>query len=182
MAMFGFVYAWYLAVVLQVEIWLDYRRDFVRWAKESRGLKRAFYYALTLGATDVSPQALRFGRPRRTVHHAGRDPVGVPAPRIRRLHLRVDQGEPVWSSVLIPIVFLFSAMVSGIALVLVLYVFSSLVRSKPIDMVCLDKLASFLLYALIVDFSLEMLDFIHRLYEAEESIHILGSWSRAACS
>ena len=38
----------------------------------------------------------------------------------------------------------------------------------------MDKLASFLLYALIVDLSLETLDFIHRLYESEESIHILS--------
>ena len=29
MAMFGFVYAWYLMVVLLLEIWFDYRRDFV---------------------------------------------------------------------------------------------------------------------------------------------------------
>jgi hypothetical protein len=41
-------------------------------------------------------------------------------------------------------------------------------------MLCTDKLASFLFYAMIVDFSLEMLDFIHRLYEAEESITILS--------
>ncbi len=59
-------------------------------------------------------------------------------------------------------------------MVLLLYMLSSLIRRKEIDMACADKLASFLLYALIVDFSLEMLDFIHRLYEAEESIHILS--------
>ena len=29
MAMFGFVYLWYLMVVLVVEIWLDYRREIV---------------------------------------------------------------------------------------------------------------------------------------------------------
>jgi len=29
MAMFGFVYLWYLMAVLVVEIWLDYRRDIV---------------------------------------------------------------------------------------------------------------------------------------------------------
>ena len=40
-------------------------------------------------------------------------------------------------------------------------------------MSCLDKMASFLFYAVIVDFSLELLDFIHRLYESEESIKIL---------
>ncbi|MDH4046326.1 MAG: polysulfide reductase NrfD, partial [Gemmatimonadota bacterium] len=33
MAMFGFVYAWYLMVVLLIEIWFDYRRDIVLWAR-----------------------------------------------------------------------------------------------------------------------------------------------------
>ncbi|MBI4486229.1 MAG: polysulfide reductase NrfD, partial [Acidobacteria bacterium] len=84
------------------------------------------------------------------------------------------KANPWWSSVLIPIVFLFSAIVSGIAAVLVLYVLTSLVRARDVDMTCLDKLASFLLYALIIDFSLEVLDFIHRFYEAEESIAILS--------
>lgn len=73
-----------------------------------------------------------------------------------------------------PVVFLFSAIVSGIALVLVLYMFTALIRRKQIDMRCMDKLASFLFYAMVVDFSLEMLDFIHRLYESEESITILS--------
>ncbi len=174
MATFGFVYAWYLAVVLQLEIWFDYRREFVRWAQESRGLKKAFYYILTLGATDVSPRALQFD------DRAGRFITLIGIPSAFLLHGYVGfifgsvKANPWWSSVLIPIVFLFSAIVSGIALVLILYVFASLVRAKPIDMVCLDTLASFLLYAIILDFSLELLDFIHRLYEAEESIKILG--------
>jgi hypothetical protein len=64
--------------------------------------------------------------------------------------------------------------VSGIALVLVIYMVTTLMRWKSIDMACLDKLAQFLFYALVVDFSLEALDFIHRLYEAEESIDILS--------
>jgi len=76
--------------------------------------------------------------------------------------------------VLMPIVFLFSAIVSGIALVLLLYYFTTLVRRKTPEMSCLNKLASFLLYTLIVDLSLETLDFIHRLYESEESIKILS--------
>ena len=29
MAMFGFVYLWYLMAVLVIEIWLDYRKDIV---------------------------------------------------------------------------------------------------------------------------------------------------------
>jgi ABC-type phosphate transport system permease subunit len=47
-------------------------------------------------------------------------------------------------------------------------------RGQKIDMACLDTMASFLFYAVIVDFSLELLDFIHRLYQSEESIKILS--------
>jgi Ni/Fe-hydrogenase subunit HybB-like protein len=72
-----------------------------------------------------------------------------------------------------PIVFLFSAIVSGIALVLLLYYVTSMFRKKAPEMSCLDKLASFLFYALIIDLTLETLDFTHRLYESEESIKIL---------
>lgn len=69
-----------------------------------------------------------------------------------------------------PVVFLLSAIVSGPALVLVIYMVSALFRFKPVDMKCADKLAAFLFYAMVVDVSLQLLDFIHRLYESEESI------------
>ena len=47
-------------------------------------------------------------------------------------------------------------------------------RNETIDMRCLDTVTSYLFYAVIVDFSLEALDFIHRLYQSEESVKILG--------
>jgi Ni/Fe-hydrogenase subunit HybB-like protein len=174
MAMFGFVYAWYLMVVLVLEIWFDYRRDLVLWSRQERGVRKWLHWLLTLGATDISPKALHFDQ------SAGRLITIIGIPSAFLLHGYVGfifgsvKANPWWSSVLMPIVFLFSAIVSGIALVLVLYLVSTLLRWKPVDMVCLDKLATFLFYALVVDFSLEMLDFIHRLYEAEESIQILS--------
>jgi Ni/Fe-hydrogenase subunit HybB-like protein len=174
MAMFGFVYAWYLAVVLLLEIWFDYRKDLVLWSRQEKGFARLLHRILTLGVTDISPGALRFD------FRAGKFITMIGIPSAFLLHGYVGfifgsvKANPWWSSVLIPIVFLFSAMVSGIALVLVLFMLSSLVRGKEIDMPCADKLSSFLLYALIVDFSLELLDFIHRLYQAEESIKILS--------
>jgi formate-dependent nitrite reductase membrane component NrfD len=75
---------------------------------------------------------------------------------------------------MMPVVFLFSAIVSGIAIVMLLYMIIVPLRGGKIDMKCLDKVASFLFYAVIVDFSIEALDFIHRLYESEESIKILS--------
>ncbi len=174
MAMFGFVYAWYLMVVLLLEIWFDYRKDLVLWARQATGVRRWMYYTLTLGATDLSKRSLRFD------DRMGRWITIIGIPSAFLLHGYVGfifgsvKANPWWSSVLMPVVFLFSAIVSGIALVLIIYMFSSLLRWKPIDMKCADKLAAFLFYAMVVDFSLEMLDFIHRLYESEESIEILS--------
>ena len=174
MAMFGFVYAWYLMVVLLLEIWFDYRKDLVLWSRKETGLRHWIHRLLTLGSNDISPRSLRFDL------RAGRVITLIGIPSAFLLHGYVGfifgsvKANPWWSSVLMPIVFLFSAIVSGIALVLLLYLLSTLLRSKSVDMSCMDKLASFLFYALVVDFSLEMLDFIHRLYEAEESIQILS--------
>ena len=174
MAMFGFVYAWYLAVVLLLEVWFEYRKDMVEWARDSQGARRWLYRVLTLGATDLSAPALRFD------DAAGRWITVIGIPSAFLLHGYVGfifgsvKANPWWSSVLMPVVFLFSAIVSGIALVLIIYMVTSLFRGRPVDMPCLDKLASFLFYAMIVDVSLEMLDFLHRLYESEESITILS--------
>src|SRR5512138_844193 len=60
MAMFGFVYAWYLMVVLLLEIWFDYRKDLVLWSEQEKGWRRWVHRILTLGATDLSGPALRF--------------------------------------------------------------------------------------------------------------------------
>ena len=174
MAMFGFVYAWYLMVVLLLEIWFDYRKDLVLWAREETGWRKYVHLALTLGATDISDKAVAFD------HKVGKAITIIGIPSAFLLHGYVGfifgsiKANPWWSSVLIPVVFLFSAIVSGIALMLQIYMVTCLLRWKQISMVCLDKLAQFLFFALVVDFSLEMLDFIHRLYEAEESIEILS--------
>ncbi len=174
MAMFGFVYAWYLMAVLLLEIWFEYRHDMVVWARESRFPMNCVYWALSLFSRDISERAVAFDK--KAVRFI--TVIGIPSAFL--LHGYVGfifgsiKANPWWSSVLMPIVFLFSAIVSGIALVLLLYMFITPLRGKQIDMPCVDKIANFLFYAVIVDFSLEALDFIHRLYESEESIGILA--------
>ena len=83
------------------------------------------------------------------------------------------KANPWWSTPLMPIVFLFSAMVSGIAAVLLLYVVSMKVKKMAIDMRCLDTIAKYLFYTFVIDFTLEMLDLVHRTYEADESFRSL---------
>ena len=84
------------------------------------------------------------------------------------------KANPWWSTPLMPIVFLFSAIVSGIAAVLLIYVIYCLTRREsrstcPVS----TRWRKYLFYAFIVDFSLEMLDLIHRIYEADESFKSL---------
>ena len=173
MAMFGFVYLWYLMVVLVLEIWFDYRKELVLLARQSHGLTRLMYRAMTLWSDDISPEALelddKLGR--------GLTVIGIPSAFM--LHGYVGfifgsiKANPWWSTPLMPIVFLFSAIVSGIALVMLMYIVISKYRKTVISMLCLDTIARFLFYAFLVDFSLEMLDLIHRVYESDESFKAL---------
>jgi Ni/Fe-hydrogenase subunit HybB-like protein len=173
MAMFGFVYLWYLMVVLVVEIWLDYRKELVLAYRGSRGLKRVFYAAATLGSNNISPESLRID------DQVGRFVTILGIPSAFLLHGYVGfifgsiKANPWWSTPLMPIVFLFSAIVSGIAMVLLLYIVLSWFRRVAIDMLCVDTIAKYLFYAFLVDFTLEMLDLIHRIYEADESFRAL---------
>jgi len=173
MAMFGFVYLWYLMAVLVVEIWLDYRKEIVRLAQETQGPLRWVYRAMTLGSYDVSPEALALD------DKVGRIITVIGIPSAFLLHGYVGfifgsvKANPWWSTPLMPVVFLFSAVVSGIALVLLMYMVFSYTRGEPIDMKCLDTVAMYLFYAFVIDFALESLDLIHRIYEADESFRSL---------
>src|SRR5215469_6046188 len=156
MAMFGFVYLWYLLGVLLMEIWLDFRKDIVLKSQSSTGLLKYFYKVLTLGSINISPESLHID-----------DRVGwvitiLGIPSAFLLHGYVGfifgsvKANPWWSTPLMPVVFLFSAMVSGIAIVLLVYVISMKVRKTPIDMHCVDTVAKYLFYTFVIDFSLEM--------------------------
>ena len=174
MAMFGFVYAWYLMGVLLIEIWFEYRHDLILMGQQAGFPLNWVYRILSLFSRDVSEAALAFDRKAIGTITI----IGIPSAFL--LHGYVGfifgsvKANPWWSSVLMPIVFLMSAIVSGIAMVIFLYMVVAGVKKEPLDMRCLDTITSYLFYAVIVDFSLEALDFIHRLYESEESIKILA--------
>ncbi|MGA2749032.1 MAG: NrfD/PsrC family molybdoenzyme membrane anchor subunit [Verrucomicrobiota bacterium] len=175
MAMFGFVYAWYLMAVLLLELWFDYRRDFVAWSRTESGLRGLIYRAFTLGVTDVSEPALQLdARMGRII-----SVVGIPSAFL--LHGYVGfifgsiKANPWWGNVLMPVIFILSAVVSGMALCVFAYQFLCWARRITADMRCLDLMTTFLFYAVVLDASLEGLDWLHRLYSAEEGIEVLRS-------
>jgi len=174
MAMFGFVYLWYLMAVLVFEIWLDYRQEIVLLSQSTTGWRRLLYRLMTLGSNNISERSLAIDE--RVGWFVTL--VGIPSAFI--LHGYVGfifgsiKANPWWNSPLMPVVFIFSAMVSGIAAVMLLYMLTTKLRKVAIDMQCVDTIAMYLFYIFILDFSLEMLDLIHRVYEADESFRSLN--------
>ncbi len=173
MAMFGFVYAWYLMAVLLLELWLDYRADFVQWSRDNKGLKGWLYRLLTVGVMDTSPAALKLDHKMSLTISI----VGIPSAFL--LHGYVGfifgsiKANPWWGNVLMPVIFIFSAMVSGMAMCVALYMIITKLRKQKLDIACLDVMGRMLFYALVVDAAIEGLDWLHRLYSADESIHVL---------
>jgi predicted membrane protein len=173
MAIFGFIYLWYLMVVLLLEIWFDYRPSMVVWSNEKKGVMKWVYKILTLGVNDISPRTVKWDRKLGYIITV----IGIPSAFI--LHGYVGfifgsiKANPWWSTPLMPIIFLFSAMVSGIALVMLVYMIISHIRKKVIDLNVLDAIGKYLFFILIMDFTLEGLDQIHRIYVAEESFEII---------
>jgi Ni/Fe-hydrogenase subunit HybB-like protein len=159
--------------VLLLEIWLDYRRDIVLKSQTTTGIPRLIYRALTLGSSNLSSRSLSIDE--RLGYFI--TVIGIPSAFL--LHGYVGfifgsiKANPWWSSPLMPIVFIFSAMVSGIAAVMLLYMLSTRLRGCKIDIHCLDTIAQYLFYVFVIDFSLEMLDLLQRIYEADESFRSL---------
>ena len=178
MAIFGFVYAWYLMAVLLLELWFEYRQDFVKWSKTTSGFQGLIYRLLTLGVTDVSEKSVRLDMKMEWILSI----VGIPSAFL--LHGYVGfifgsiKANPWWGNVLMPIMFILSAIVSGIALCVFNYLVLTWIRRKTVDMRCLDAMAMFLFYALVVDAVIEGLDVLHRGYAAEEGFAVLQTMIR----
>jgi predicted membrane protein len=178
MAMFGFVYAWYLMAVLLLELWFDYRQDFVEWSQTTSGFRGIIYRAFTLGVTDESEEAVQLDM------RLGRilSIIGIPSAFL--LHGYVGfifgsvKANPWWGNVIMPIIFILSAIVSGIALCVFNYMVLTWIRRHPLDVRCLDVMGMFLFYALVVDAAVEALDWIHRIYSAEEGFQVITYMAR----
>jgi len=168
-AMFGFFAAFYM-VLLVLECWFVFRVDNVERARNSTGLKRSFYRAVTLWSDDDSPRARALDGKLLLILAI----VGIPAAHGLHGYIGFVYGSLKarlwWESDLMPIIFLFSAIVSGVALLMVLYVVASKLRRVPIDHACLKGMTyalwGFLMFTLI----LEGLEFANLVYKGKEGV------------
>jgi Ni/Fe-hydrogenase subunit HybB-like protein len=174
-AMFGFFAAFY-TILLILECWFVFRPDNVERARTSTGWKRTFYRAVTLWSDDVSPRA-RFIDSKWLMTLAI---VGIPSAHGLHGYIGFVYGSLKarhwWESDLMPIIFLFSAIVSGIALVMVLYVLTSKVRRTLIDHQCLKGLTMALWGFLMFTVVLEGLEFANIVYKGKEGVDMIMTY------
>jgi Ni/Fe-hydrogenase subunit HybB-like protein len=171
-AMFGFFAAFYL-LLLTLECWFVFRVDNVARANHSTGLVRAFYRAVTLWSDDVSSKARTIDSKLLLILAI----VGIPSAHGLHGYIGFVYGSlkarAWWETDLMPVIFLFSAIVSGIALLMVLYVFASRVRRVPIDYACLKGLTYALWGFLMFTVILEALAFANQVYKGREGIDMV---------
>ena len=78
-----------------------------------------------------------------------------------------------WSSDLMPVIFLFSAIISGVSLLAVLYVASCKMRKMPVDLACLKGLAYTIWGFIMVALVLEGLEFANMVYKGRDGIDMI---------
>ncbi len=174
-AMSAFGYIWFIYLLLVVmEIWLVFRPDIVQYAKSTEGVRKTIYSILALGIHDIPEQTLATDR--RLIRILSL--IGIPIAFL--LHGYVGfifgavKANPWWSTPLMPIIFLLSATVSGMALLVVLYVTVTKIRGAELDYDCLRTLSLWLIGFLSVNVVIEGLEVFTMLYEAEESWAIVS--------
>jgi Ni/Fe-hydrogenase subunit HybB-like protein len=171
MFMFGAIYNAYL-LLLFVELWFVYRELIVERSK-APGLKGMIYKVLSLGSTQITEAS-------REVDHriiTALSFIGIPA--ACALHGYVGfifgavKANPWWSTSLTPVIFLLSAVVSGIAAQILLYQFIAWRRGIKADLDCVRTMATYLWGFLFITLAIEQLQLWHKAYESSSSWPIL---------
>jgi predicted membrane protein len=195
-AAFGIVFTAYALIVLS-EIWFVYREYFVAQVHALKGkpglanaMSRLVYRVLTIGAYDVSEEAVRVDKKAATILAA----IGIPVACFLHGYAGFIFGSvkanALWMSPLMPVIFIMSAVVSGIALCMLTYIVIMEWQAfrqrrkgggveaseiKGAEKEIINQATRYLLGFLIAAISLEMLDLIFRGYTAMKSWDILRS-------
>ncbi|MDD5758410.1 MAG: polysulfide reductase NrfD [Desulfobulbaceae bacterium] len=197
-AAFGIVFSTYAAIVLS-EIWFVYRKFFVEQSIALKGqpgfvntFKQTLYTILTLGAMNTDDAAMGIDKKGVKIL-AG---IGIPVACFLHGYAGFIFGSvkanALWMSPLMPVIFIMSAVVSGIALCMLTYIIimeykkfqATLAKGRGdetvkelggVEMDVISKTSRYLIGFLIAAISLELLDLIFRGYTAMKSWDILRS-------
>ena len=171
-AIFGYAAGFYV-ILLVLETWFVFRPYIVQQAQQQTGPLRMLYRILSLGSNDVSDKAMNYDRKWLFTLAI----IGIPG--AHGLHGYVGfvfgslKSREWWSSDLMPVIFLFSAIISGTALVIILYVLSCQLRKVSVDLSCLKIMAyalwGFMMFTLLI----EGVEFLSLVYRGREGVEVI---------
>ncbi len=172
MAMFGYFAGFYILLLI-VESWFVFRPFIVEQAQTRKDMLGRMYQAMSLGSYDLSDKALRYDR--KWIFALA--VIGIPA--AHGLHGYVGflfgslKSREWWSSDLMPAIFLFSAIISGTALLIVLYVVSCKLRRVAVDVACVKGMGYTLWGFVMFTLLLEGVEFGSMVYKGREGIDMI---------
>ena len=172
MAGFGYIYSAYF-IVLLLEIIFIFRPVVVALRQKAIGGMKTLYGILAIGSDNVSEKSLKLD------HKIIAFLAAIGIPMACFLHGYVGfifggiKANPLWATPLMPLIFLLSACVSGIAGIIVTYILIMKVSGKEIDVECVQTLIKFLWGFFILDFTFEMLELFSHFYMATHHWHTL---------
>ena len=172
MAMFGYFAGFYI-ILLIIETWFVFRPYMVQQAQSRKDLLGRLYHVMCLGSYDLSDKAMRYDQ--KWIFALAI--LGIPG--AHGLHGYVGflfgslKSREWWSSDLMPVIFLFSAIISGVALLIVLYVLSCKLRRVAVDIPCVKGMGYTLWGFMMFTLLLELVEFGSLLYKGREGIDMI---------
>ena len=172
MAGFGFIYLTYL-VLVALEIWFVMRSDFVERARGKGPIALFCRVIVLFNLRD--DEAIR-----RANHRIARILAGIGIPLACLLHGYVGflfgslKANPWWSTPLMFVIFIFSAIVSGVAVLIFHYFVVSWINRWRVDRSCVQSMGRYLWGFMIVAVALELLEILSIAYKQTEEWEVLN--------
>jgi len=172
MAMFGYFAGFYI-ILLLLETWFVFRPYMVEQATLRKDWLGKVYNIFCLGSHDVSEKALAADK--KWIFALAI--IGIPS--AHGLHGYVGfifgslKSREWWSSDLMPLIFLFSAIISGVALLIVIYIVSCKLRRVPVDVACVKGMGYTLWGFVMFTLLLEGVEFGSLTYKGREGIDMI---------
>ena len=172
MSGFGFVYLTYMIIVV-LEVWFSYRAELINKYNTSKGIAKFIYKIVILGNSTDNEFTKKYDK--NMIMFLGG--LGIPIACI--LHGYVGflfgsiKANLWWSTPLMFIIFIFSAIVSGLSVLIFLYLFVHWKRKIKVNQDSIDLMAKWLWGFMIIAVTLELMEVLSISYERTEKWIIL---------
>ncbi|MEI7435794.1 MAG: NrfD/PsrC family molybdoenzyme membrane anchor subunit [bacterium] len=172
MAGFGYIYSSYL-ILVALEIWFVMRSDFIVRARQ-QGPLAWLCRDLILFNTEDTPGT------READHRIVKFLAGLGIPLACTLHGYVGflfgsiKANPWWATPLMFVIFIFSAIVSGISVLIFHYFVVCRINRWKVDAECVKSLGRYLWGFMMVAVALELMELLSLAYEQTEATDVLG--------